>query len=116
MNKVGNSWLKSRREMLKINQDELAARLQIAGFDVSRASVSHWENGRHTPPLHDSKFRRALADALRLDVRSMLNLAGYEVNNVDHTEAGERAAFIVDQLPPEKQDLAINILEQFLEG
>jgi hypothetical protein len=33
----------------------------------------------------------------------------------EHTEAGERAAYIVDRLPPDKQELAIGILEQLLE-
>jgi transcriptional regulator with XRE-family HTH domain len=106
--------MKERREELGLSQDDLAARLQSAGLNVSRASISHWEMGRYDAPLHDADFRRALATALRLKPRVMLLMAGYEVEDDPHSEAAERAAYIIDQLPPEKQRLALGILEQFL--
>lgn len=108
-------WLKSRREAIELKQDELAAKLQLAGFDVSRATISHWETGRHEPPMHDSGFRQALAKALRLNVPTMLRMAGYEVTSEPHSETAEIAAHLVDQLPPDKQRLALKLLETLAE-
>ena len=108
-------WLRQRRKELRLNQEDLAARLQALGFEISRASVSHWENGRYKPPLHDPEFREAFAHALRMDVRELLKLAGYEVIKLNHSDVAARAAFIVDQLAPDQQELAISILEKFLE-
>lgn len=107
-------WLKECRERLELRQEDLATRLQLAGFDVSRGSISNWENGRYDIPIQDTKFRQALADALRLDVRTMLRLAGYEVNEVYRSEAAERAANMIDRLPPEKQELALRLVEQLV--
>jgi transcriptional regulator with XRE-family HTH domain len=108
-------WLRERRKELNISQEELAARLQIEGVDFTAGTISHWENGRYNPPLEDPEFRHALAVSLRLSIRSLLSLAGYEVVEQSRTEAGERAAFIMDQLPPDKQNLALGILEKFLD-
>ncbi|MCL4251800.1 MAG: helix-turn-helix domain-containing protein [Anaerolineae bacterium] len=110
-----NLWLKHRREGRRLSQDELASRLQVEGFDLTRATISHWEVGRYQPPLNDARFRQALAKILRVSVRQMLIEAGYEIASDDHSEAGERAASILDQLPPEKQSLALDILERLLE-
>jgi transcriptional regulator with XRE-family HTH domain len=109
------TWIKDRRKHLRLSQEDVAAQLQLNGFSFTSGAVSHWENGRHAPPLENPDFRQALANVLRLDVRGMLTLAGYELTSQEHTEAGERAAYIVDRLPPDKQELAIGILEQLLE-
>jgi len=106
------NWLRQSRERLNLTQDEIAARLQLAGFDFTRGTISHWENGRHELPMHDSLFRQALAEALRLDVRTMLRLAGYEIQEVYRSEAAERVAHMIDQLPPDKQELAVRLVEQ----
>jgi transcriptional regulator with XRE-family HTH domain len=109
---IKQSWLKSLRESAFINQDDLAARLQVEGFDVTRASVSHWETGRHEPPLQDPEFRRALSRALRVNVRTILRLAGYEVDEQQHSVLAERVANLVDQLPTDLQELALRLVEQ----
>ncbi len=106
------NWLKTRREALHLKQEDLAAQLQVSGFDISRPSISHWENGRHLPPLENPEFRQALANILRIDVKTLLKLAGYEVAKSDFSEAAERVAYIVDQLPPDKQELAVRLVEQ----
>lgn len=105
------NWLKTYRERLNLSQEDLAAQLQIRGINVARASVSHWETGKHLPPLHDSDFRRALADVLRLNVKTVLKLAGYDIETERSKEA-ERIADIVDKLPPDKRDLALRLIEQ----
>lgn len=115
MNKNKKSgWIKDRRIELGLNQDELTARLQTLGIDVTRATVSHWENGRYQPPMHDAEFRKSLAIALRMSIKAMLIQAGYEVADTTHSEAAERAAYIIDHLPPDQQQLAVQILEQFM--
>jgi len=108
------NWIRQRREKLKINQEELAARLQVAGFDVTRGSVSHWENGRHQPPLDDPAFIQAIGKALKMTVTEILIASGYDVR-LTYGDAARRAADIVEQLPPDEQELAVGILEKFLE-
>src|SRR5262245_31457520 len=107
------NWLKTKRKELHLSQEELAAKLQVKGIEVTSGDISHWKNDRYNPRLEDPVFRKALADVLRIDVKTLLLIAGYEVTEIDHSEAAKRAAFIVDQLPPDKQDLALGILEQF---
>jgi transcriptional regulator with XRE-family HTH domain len=110
---MGAIWLKKRREQLGLNQEQLAARLQVAGFDVTRASISHWEVGRHDPPLDNAEFRKALAQALRISASGLLKMAGYEVTT-DMSDNAKQAAEIIDQLPEDQQLLALGILEQIL--
>lgn len=112
-----NNWLKQRRELVGIEtQDEFALRLQLEGINISRAAISHWENGRNDPPLDDPEFRAVLARILKLSPVEILRLAGYEVMTPPHTSEAERAAFILDQLTNERdRQLALAILEQFLE-
>jgi transcriptional regulator with XRE-family HTH domain len=110
------NWIRQRRQQLGIEtQDEFAARLQIAGYAVTRASISHWEKGRHMPPFEDPLFRTALSQVLRMPESEIIRLAGYGVSGIRSSEA-ERAAYIIDQLSTEQRKLAIKVLEQFLPG
>lgn len=110
-----SNWLRDFREYLDLSQEELVARLQIEGFDVSRAMLSHWETGRNPPPLEKPEFRLALSRALRVSIPEILAAAGYELSEEKHSKEARRAAYIVDQLPDEYQDLAIKLLESVLE-
>gem|GEM_PF-1912602 len=65
-------------------------------------------------PLDGTNLRHALADVLRMSIRELLYAAGYEVSDQSSSEAGRRAAFILDQLSQDKKQLALGILEQFL--
>ena len=103
-------WLKELRNMGKITQDELAARLQSAGQDYSRSMVNHWENGRANPPIDDPKFTETLAWALRIKVPTLLKAAGFELKS-QHSELGERVATLVDDLPDDKKALALKLVE-----
>ncbi len=104
-------WLRKRRIELDLNQEELAARLQVSGFSASRASISHWENGRHEPPLDDAAFRQSMARALKLSVTEMLEIAGYEVTQPVQSENARRAAAIIERLPEDAQDVALDLLK-----
>ncbi|MCK6581295.1 MAG: helix-turn-helix domain-containing protein [Anaerolineae bacterium] len=108
------NWLRQRREEVGIEtQDDLAALLQLEGYGVTRATVSHWENGRNQPPLKESVARISLARVLKLSEHELLRRAGYNVDS-EFSEAGERAAHIVDSLAPDQQKLALRLLEQLL--
>ena len=108
-----NAWIKLRRDRLSISQEELARRLQIAGQDHSRATVSHWETGRNSLPLHDPDFTQALATALEMTVYQVLREVGYELDT-KHTPLGEEAAMIVDQLSPVRARIFVNALKQIV--
>lgn len=107
-------WLRHLREQIDLTQEELAARMQLEGADVSRSTIASWEVGRYPPPLNNPVIRHALANALRVNVRMLLSLAGYEVDT-DHSVWAERAASIIDRLPEEKQRLALRIVEQLMD-
>jgi transcriptional regulator with XRE-family HTH domain len=108
-----SNWLKTLREQNQITQEELAVRLQLQGMNTSRSSIASWETGKHDPPLNNREFRIALSQILRVSIKSMLKMAGYEVDQ-EHTALGERAASIIDQMPEDKQQLAIKLLEQLV--
>ena len=104
-------WLKARRKELRITQEELALLLQVNGIDVSRATISHWELGLKRPPIDDPRVVNALARSLKMSVPLILRLSGFDLDTA-HTESGEMAAALVDSLPPEKQRLAIRLIEE----
>lgn len=108
------NWLKSLRSDANLSQDELAARLQLAGQDYSRSSVNSWENGYTFPPLKNPSFRQALSDALNIDVQSLLRAAGFEIDS-EHSEYATRIASIIDKLPERKQRQILHIVETFIE-
>lgn len=95
-----------------MKQEEFAARLQLEGLDISRAAISHWETGRYQVPLDNPEVRHVIAKVLRVNIRTLLKLAGYEVDNGVHSIYAEQAAILIDQLPADKQELALRLLEQ----
>jgi transcriptional regulator with XRE-family HTH domain len=111
LNVIAADWLRKRRLELDLNQGELAARLESAGFSTVRASISNWENGRHEPPLDDPNFRQAMAKALKLSVTEMLEMAGYEVAMTTQSDEARRAAAIIERLPESARELALDYLK-----
>ncbi len=103
--------IKERREQLGLSQDDLAAQLQSSGLDITRATVSHWETGRYGSPLDCARSIVILAKVLKVPVADLLKLVGYEVTIADYGEAARRAAFIVEHLSPEVQQVAIQQLQ-----
>ncbi len=108
------NWIRQRREELGLTQDELTARLQTEGLDISRSSLSHWEVERAKPPLGDKQSRQAIARALKLSVKDVMKRSGYDVTEI-HSSAAERAAHIVDQLDEDMQDKVVRMLETLLD-
>lgn len=104
-------WIKERRKQLGYSQDDLATALQLAGFDVMRATVSHWETKRFAPPLGNPDFVNALARILRMDPLTVLRESGYQVRT-SHSDISERVAHLVDSLPEDRQLLALRLVEQ----
>jgi transcriptional regulator with XRE-family HTH domain len=104
------TFLRQRREKLGITQAEVANRLSDHGEETSSARVGHWETGRNKPPLEDLRFRRSLALALEMDVNSMMAELGYVTADEEYSSEARLAAEIVDQLPTEGRELAIEIL------
>ncbi len=105
------NWLRARREELHLSQEELSARLQVAGLNISRATVSHWETERYNIPLDNPELRHVLANILRMNIADMLLAAGYEISEGKRSPAARRAADIVDHLPPDAQGLALDYLQ-----
>lgn len=106
------TWIKQRREELNITQEDLAARLQLRGVNVARATIGHWEQGRTPAPFEDPEFVKSLAESLNMGISSVLRNAGYPVHS-RHSEAAEQAAAIIDRLPEDTQQLVLRIVEQF---
>lgn len=109
-----DDWFRRFREKVGLSQDEVTARLQLSGFDCSRATISHWETGRVSIPLGDRDLRWALANVFRVSVPDLLKAAGYEIE-LGGTEWSRRAAWVVDQLPEADRDFALEMLERLLE-
>ena len=105
-------WLKQLREEVGITQDDLAARLQLEGIKkVSRSAIANWESHIGNVPLRNPEFVRALSSILRITETQLMLMAGYTVG-AKHTELAERAAHIIDNLPSDKQELAVRLVEQ----
>jgi transcriptional regulator with XRE-family HTH domain len=105
------NWMLNRREELKLSQEELATRLQLVGLNVSRATVSHWETGKHYPPFHDVEFINKFSQVLEISVLELFERAGYTILKPSTKTAIKRAAFLLARMSPEKEEIALKILE-----
>lgn len=108
---ISGEWFRKRRLELDYSQAAVARRLELQGYSVSPATISHWENGRYNIPLEDINARHAIATVLQIDISKMLEEAGYGVVQKKlFSEAAQQAATIVDKLPPEAQKVALEQL------
>lgn len=109
-------WIREARERLGLTQEGLTKRLSKLGYNVTRGAISNWE--RVAPPLDDANLREALSMALGMTEAQMLELAGYEVAGYKarHSEAGEQAANMIDQMTLEKQRKALIVLRKMAES
>lgn len=103
-------WMKRRREQLELSQEELTSALQLEGYNVSRSTVSAWENRKFNIPIDDPEFRRAITRALSTTTTELLAAAGLRVDSDEISEAARRAASIVNNLSPANQKIAIELL------
>lgn len=111
---INMNWIRQRRKELGYSQDDLARILQLAGHDVVRTTISHWEIGRAVPPLGDPGFVVELAKALKLDATTVLESAGYPIQS-HHSPIGERAARLIDTFDEDKQKLALRLVESLMD-
>lgn len=105
-------FLRHRRTELDISLSDLATRLALRGFSTTKANIGHWERGRTNPPLDDPDFRMALAASLEMSVNDLMRRLGYTTDEDSLTSKAMRAAEIVNRLPEDAQDLALDLLEQ----
>ena len=68
-------FIKTRRQVLKKSQQDVATELTQFGMRYSDSSVSAWENGGNVP-LQDTDFIRKLATVLRTTVAELYKAAG----------------------------------------
>jgi len=113
MSDLKTDWIREQRKKLGLSQQDLVTQLELEGFDVSRSSVSNWENGTFNPPLENYDFRYALSKVLNISLAEIVSLSGLETSE-QLSEDAIRAAVIVDQIPPRKRKMALGILEQIL--
>lgn len=103
------NWLRQRREQLHLSQEDVISKLQLQGINVSRSSLSNWENQKFNPPLEETEFRNAIAQVLSMSVSELLTMAGYEINETKSRESVTAAA-IVERLPPAAKEMAMDYL------
>jgi transcriptional regulator with XRE-family HTH domain len=104
-------FLRIERVRNHMSQAELAARMTELGEETSAARVGHWETGRNTPPMDNQHFRHVLAIALRMGENEMLTELGYVLPEGQFSSKALYAAQIIDALPNEARDIAMEILE-----
>ncbi len=98
-------WLKQRREILKITQDQLAERLCAGGMNITKAAISKWELGKASLPLQTTSNRHLLAHALELTIPELLALDGYEIApNPNWSHETRLIAALVETLSPEDRE------------
>jgi transcriptional regulator with XRE-family HTH domain len=104
-------WFKEKRESCELTQSNVAEELTRRGHPTSPARVSHWESGRNKPPLDNPLFREALASVLTIDVNEMMSDLGFVVIETNRSKEAQLAASIVDHLPQDARQLAIDYLQ-----
>lgn len=104
-------YLRLRMAQLKLSQSGLATRLTLRGHSITKGGVGHWLTERTEMPLRDEQFRIILAGVLEIDVNQMMKEMGYVVTDDERSQNARLAADIVDQLPSDVQELAIDYLK-----
>lgn len=105
-------FLRRRLRVLGISLSELEARLNLYGHKVTKAAIGHWVTGKTKPPLKDREFVEILARALEMSAGEMLEQLGFVGSDEDWSPTVQRIASIVNHLPPDRQQLALKLIEQ----
>jgi transcriptional regulator with XRE-family HTH domain len=103
-------WLVQRRKDLGLSQDEMTARLQLHGIDISRSTYASWEQGLYSLPLNDPLVRLGLSRTLDMSIKEMLSNEGYEIESTHSTE-GERAATLIDRMDSNHRRVVLSVIE-----
>ena len=102
--------IREHREKLGINQGELVERLQATGLNVTRAALSHWETGRNPSPLDNLRDALILAQVLKIDLSELAGFIIDEGVSKEYSDAARNAALIVEHLPHEARQMALEQL------
>jgi len=106
------NWLRERRKALGLSQEELSTRLQLAGFNVSRSTISHLETGRDTLQIDDPELISAFAKVLRLSTKTILEYTGYKLTLDKLSDDALRAVELIEHMSPARRQTALLLLEQ----
>jgi len=68
---ISGKVVKQAREQLELSQESLAARLQLAGLNMTQKTISRIETGSRIVADYEIKY---LADALNLSVYQLLSI------------------------------------------
>lgn len=74
-------FIRKRRKQIEINgrsmtQKVLAEELTKRGHAYATSTIGWWENGMSTPPIQDTSFMNALADALNVTLNALVEGIG----------------------------------------
>lgn len=104
-------WMQERRKELRLSQEELANRLQAEGWDISRSSVSAWEQGYNNPPVDKEGFLTVLSTVFKMSVPEILAAFGYQTSVEATSPEIIRATELMRKLPSNAQKEALEHIE-----
>lgn len=107
-----NEFLRRRLQKMDISLSDLEARLNLYGYKVTKGAIGHWVTGRRKLPLKDTRFVEVLARSLEMSTNEMLEQMGFIATDDDWSPTVQRIAAIANQLSPDKQKLALKLVEQ----
>jgi transcriptional regulator with XRE-family HTH domain len=64
--------------------------------EISKSTVSTWENGVKTPPLHDNEFVEAIAKVFSVSVADVLKGSGYDLGPAYESELDEQRRILLE--------------------
>ncbi|MBC7870582.1 MAG: helix-turn-helix transcriptional regulator [Chitinophagaceae bacterium] len=99
-------WLKQRRDILGITQDQLAERLTSGGMQITKAAISKWEKGKTPLPLQTAHNRHLIATALELAISELLVLDGYEID-IDFSRETRLIATLCETLSSQDREFIL---------
>ena len=100
-----------RRTQLGLSLADVARDMTLNGYEITKSGVGGWETGIRQPKLSQKECRRALAKTLRMDENQLMNAIGFTIQDDGRSQEALLAASLIDQMPPEKRGVAIQLLE-----
>ena len=88
----------------------MVERLQVAGLNVTRAAVSHWETGRNPSPLDNARDILILAEVLHINLQDILGVLVEDTTARNYSDVTRTAARLIEELPPDAQQTALEQL------
>jgi transcriptional regulator with XRE-family HTH domain len=105
-------FLRRRRELLDMSQDDVAQALKREGVEISVSTYQRIEIGQTTRHYGDSAFMNALANVLRCDVEDILAATGHiRPKELRFDTRTQRFMELASKLDPDSLDAAEEILK-----